>query len=836
MTKHSSHPYSPTRGLRRRDHAEQLARALDAAARKVAPLWPLDRFVAVNPFLGLSEQPFAQAARTLAAAAGARLTMPRGFYAEAVESGQIDRGDLLAGLEASGLALEPDELAALARTDAPPPEPLPTVADVAAAATGVDWPTIVTERVALFAAAHHDRAQASWRAPTRGERAWDAWRAEAAIDLAMDAAGLPGFRAWARRLEADRLAATDAALATVGLGATARDAYLHRLVMSIAGWAGHARHRQWERELRGERDEGAVDLLAIRLTYERALLTLLGERVGGAWADARARYVGERPADEERRAIDLALHVAYERAHQRRLAARFERSEPTPPAERPSAHAAFCIDVRSEVLRRALEEAAPSVETIGFAGFFGFPIEYVPLGRERGGPRCPALLSPSSAVREAVLGEPAEQQARAKARRQMRRRASKAWASFQHAAVSSFGFVETMGWTYAGKLVTDTLGLTRTVPHPADEGLDASVRRRLGPALEDVERGGRRFGLSAEQRIDLAEGTLRGMSLTEGHAPLVLLCGHGARVVNNPYASGLDCGACGGHDGEANARLAAAVLNEPDVRAGLRERGIEVPEDTLFLGGLHDTTTDDVTVFEDAPLSEPQRAAVERLRRQLAEAGRRARRERAPSLGVDRADDPDAAVRARGRDWSQVRPEWGLAGCTSFVVAPRHRTRGMDLGGRAFLHSYDWRADEGFAVLRLILTAPMVVASWINLQYYASTVEPRVFGSGNKVLHNVVGGLGTVEGNGGDLRCGLPAQSVHDGERPYHEPVRLSVLVEAPIEAMNDVIEEHDGVRALLDHGWLHLFAIDDQGRVARRYVGDLTWAPLSGDADRRAA
>ncbi|MEM6666688.1 MAG: putative inorganic carbon transporter subunit DabA, partial [Pseudomonadota bacterium] len=188
------------------------------------------------------------------------------------------------------------------------------------------------------------------------------------------------------------------------------------------------------------------------------------------------------------------------------------------------------------------------------------------------------------------------------------------------------------------------------------------------------------------------------------------------------------------------------------------------------------------------------------------------------------------------RDWSQVRPEWGLAGCAAFIAAPRHRTEGVDLGGRSFLHSYDWQSDENFGVLELILTAPVVVASWISLQYYGSTVDNEVFGSGNKVLHNVTGTIGVLEGTGGDLRTGLPWQSVHDGETLIHEPLRLSVYVEAPTEAMTAISGANQGVRDLLDNGWLHLFALGEDGAVAARYSGDLKWTPEGADAAKIAA
>jgi uncharacterized protein YbcC (UPF0753/DUF2309 family) len=184
-------------------------------------------------------------------------------------------------------------------------------------------------------------------------------------------------------------------------------------------------------------------------------------------------------------------------------------------------------------------------------------------------------------------------------------------------------------------------------------------------------------------------------------------------------------------------------------------------------------------------------------------------------------------VAARARDWAEVRPEWGLAGCAAFIAAPRAVTAAANLQGRAFLHSYDWRADAGLATLELILTAPVVVASWISLQYYGSTVAPAAFGGGNKLIHNVVGGIGVVQGNGGVLRPGLPWQTVHDGARPAHEPLRLSVLIEAPEVAMTRILARHAGVRELFDNGWLHLFALEG-GRIAARYRPGLAWAPAA--------
>jgi uncharacterized protein YbcC (UPF0753/DUF2309 family) len=276
------------------------------------------------------------------------------------------------------------------------------------------------------------------------------------------------------------------------------------------------------------------------------------------------------------------------------------------------------------------------------------------------------------------------------------------------------------------------------------------------------------------------------------------------------------------------------MLNEPAVRKGLQKRGIVVPESTVFIGGLHNTTTDELVLYDTDLVPATHDQDIAALRDWAAGAGKRARAERAASLGLaDKVGEADAlgkAIKSRTSDWAQVRPEWGLADCAAFIVAPRRRSRHLNLAGRSFLHDYQWQRDPGFKVLELIMTAPMVVTNWINMQYYASTVDNKLYGSGNKVLHNVVGGnVGVFEGNGGDLRIGLPMQSLSDGENFRHTPQRLSVFIEAPRSAIDDVIKAHEVVQHMLNNEWLFLFHIEPgESAIARYHAGE--WLNVNSD------
>ncbi len=779
----------------------------EAASRAIPPLWPLATSVAVNPFLGQTGQTLAQTSALMERVAGLRVTMPNAWYHSRIIDGTITDADLMAALIACP-AGAPDDLGALkAAAKAPDAAPasLPTIAHLAQEVSGIDWLSLIEDRIGAWAAGYFDAGQALWQV-TPGLDGFESWQIFASRDLTPEIAGLASFAATVAAAPARARTALSQSCDAIGLTPDASMTYFHQLLIGMGGWAQLARQRLWQAELKGATDPITTDMLAIRLIWEQALFAQYQPQIAARWGEICAVHTTPPEPTAEQIAAGV-LQNAAERAAQRALAAVLSAPAQDTPNDRPSLQAAFCIDVRSEVFRRALESVDPSIQTLGFAGFFGLTPAHRDFASDVQEARLPVLLTPGLHSTATGSGK-----AQADTSARLRARAERAWGRFRQAAVSSFAFVEAAGPVYIAKILRDALSVRSAAQTPQ------------APQFSDD------FGLS--DRIAAAAKILRAMSMTTGFAPLVLLVGHGASVVNNPHASALHCGACGGYKGDVNARLLAGLLNNPEVRAGLAQGGIPIPEDTVFVGALHDTTTDAVTLFASDNGQSAPKALLTKAENWLAAAGTIARTERA--LRLPRAEG--GAVAKRSVDWAETRPEWALAGCSAFIAAPRHRTRGKALDGRAFLHDYDWTKDDGFGVLELILTAPVVVASWISLQYYGSVVAPQMFGAGNKLLHNVTGGIGVVEGNGGTLRAGLPWQSVHNGAEYVHDPLRLSVCVEAPAEAVTDVLARHPNVRALFDNGWLHLFLLDDQGQMAQRYDGDLKWSTFAPPEQGRKA
>ncbi len=785
----------------------ELVTEANDAAKAIPPLFPLSANVAVNPFLGQTGEPLAVAAARLARTGGARIMPQRSHWAALLKAGDITKTDLsdaVTAVEDQFNAPKLQDIWEALEVETDDAQALPTVAELAAEVSGFDWPGLIDDRIGAWAASHFDQGQAFWpQSNTRGT--FHSWREFASRDLTPEIHGLSGFCAFVTDTNRSHWRAIGRASERLSVDMGAAKTAFHRWLMTLGGWAQYGRYFLWQAELEGASDSTVTELLAVRMVFDEALFNIYEEQIAGRWAEVIAAHRTLVTPSKEL-VIDTVLQDASERAQQRLLAKTLLGGKPRNAQGRPEVQAAFCIDVRSEVFRRAFEAQDAKIETIGFAGFFGLASAHKAAGSDVTELRGPVLL-------QAGMSSCAAESEKADLSRRYTARAKRAWGRFKLAAVSSFAFVEATGPLYAGKLIRDSLCLgSKAKADPAPQ---------LDPSID------------LKTRVELAKSVLSAMSLTKGFAPIVMLAGHGADVTNNPHQSALQCGACGGYAGDVNARLLAALLNEPDVKLGLRDHGVDIPSDTVFLPALHNTTTDEVLVYElDLPAGVPtDKLAL--LKTWLDAAGNLARAERMHRL--PRADGADRILK-RARDWAETRPEWGLAGCRAFVAAPRNRTDGVDLSGKAFLHNYDWRRDDEFNVLELIMTAPVVVASWISLQYYGSTVAPSLFGGGNKLLHNVVGGIGVLEGNTGSPRSGLPWQSVHDGAVYQHDPLRLSVIIEAPREAMSDILARHPGVRELFDNGWLHLIAMDNEGKLAWRYRRDLKWTKFNEHVDEAQA
>jgi uncharacterized protein YbcC (UPF0753/DUF2309 family) len=795
------------------DIDSSLDQALAEIQAFVPPLWPLRDYVAVNPCVGLTDRTFLDAHRQLSAVRDCDLLMPGEYFRKLSEDGRISARDLAAAISQC-VAEYPTWYAGFGLPELTRWLELPenrhkrafhcrTFAELIDQRQQSSWSSHIVNDITRHCAAHYDEGQAHWASPWEDKTLYGAWREAAQLSRRMDLLGVQDFRKFVATLSANPRRALQEMLGHLKVPSTHWRQFLLAEAFSVAGWASFVRYRVREAECQGQDNDDLVGLLAIRLAYDVALARSAQLDLPLPWEPSHldreyeVSGVPNPPVDVLAR---YALQVATEQAYRRSLLKKLSTHSAQPSAtSRKQLQIVFCIDVRSEVIRRNLESLDESIETFGFAGFFGMPMRYVPFGCDQGTPQCPVLLQPSFQVHEA-LGEVADTVASKALQKRVRiRQARQMWKAFQSSATSCFSFVESLGLSYVVKLFTDSMCWTRPVDNAETDGLSSGLSARVAPNIRDQHN----HTLDAQRRVDLSEGMLRNLGLTGDFARVVVLCGHVSEVTNNPYRAALDCGACGGHSGAPNARVAAALLNDVEVRTGLAERGIPIPEDTVFVAGVHNTTTDQIELFEPHRVERSHAEDLANIKSWLDEAGQLSRLERGLRLNSTHPYD----VTRRSRDWAEVRPEWGLAGNAAFIVAPRSRTAGLNLHGRTFLHNYDYRLDPELKVLELIMTAPMVVTNWINAQYYASTVDPIAFGSGNKVIHNVVGQFGVLQGNGGDLMTGLPWQSIHDGTQLQHEPLRLSVIIDAPRSSLQRIIEKHPLVRDLVTNGWVHLVA-----------------------------
>jgi len=793
---------------------EGLRSVIEAACGRITASWPLDEFIAVNPHWGRLDLPIERAAARIEVLGGMRLTPPREDIRNQWRMKPVTPEALHQAAREFDCDASPQDLVA-ALAHEPVISRLPVLCEVAFPGKGnTDSSTpleMAKGQISQFCASYFDDAQAEWRMGG-AQPMYESWLT-----------ALPHDAHVRRVLGSDRVARfigeapTSAeelmpwALARLDGFRESLDDYLEALLLKLPGWASWCAFVRLQAGLREERDDRLEQYLAIWLAWECLLDD--GQRGAdsrhsvwlGAWAQAEGHYVHA----EQERLVDWVWLRALEIDYSTHLSSRLK-STAIPRADRVELQAVFCIDVRSEVIRRALEACDDRIQTIGYAGFFGLPMAFRPLGGDRKNSRLPGQFPPS-VLGTQTLGDEAKDSAVAELRRKNLRRQARS-SRLLSLPGSAFGAVEAVGVLSGLSLLGHLTGFSAAAASLENEGMPSDLVSKIQYRLAGVDPGA---------RVRLAASALRGMGLVEQFAATVLIVGHTGQSANNPHAASLNCGACGGHSGEANARSLAHLLNEPEVRAGLAAQGIHIPAPTVFIPALHNTTTDEIRMFDVPDTSPGQRDRLRQIVAWLKAASAATRRERAPLLDLSASERKPGnllrTLRKRATDWSQTRVEWGLANNAAMIIGPRDRTRGIDLEGRVFLHDYDWRNDADGSTLAMLMTAPMIVAQWINFQYLASTVDPVHYGSGNKLLHNVVGGhIGVFEGNGGDLRIGLPLQSVHNGQRWMHEPLRMHVVVDAPQALIDRVLAAHPNVRQLVENRWLWLSRFDDHHRNLR--------------------
>lgn len=698
---------------------------------KVPPLWDLESYIAVNPFLGYTDRHFEDAMKHLEGLLDTSLVP---------DTELLDGKKMIPKLSSKknlGYKLE--------------------------------------ALLGAFLTSYTDKGISFWTNPWKHLPLWEAFKNWSKKDPLF--AQLAEKEAY-KELEQLPADAIQSIIALTQKSGRLNPTSLESVLFLMAGWASYFRKKNWHEPFQSNSD----------LPCFMAILSFLYVHIPTLFPEQEVHYA----AGYESRVKNLKKK---EKEYRDGLLNNIQKKIKIGESKKKTAKVRFlfCIDVRSESMRRHLESVSDEIETDGFAGFFGMPIGYKYWTNEEFS-HSPALIQPAFVFKHNNSDS------------KKKLLETKSWVQkIKRTFPIGFQYVEVAGFLSAFGLLAKTL----------KKVTNSNQHRKLSD--EDVQNAV--YSLGPENQNAIALGILKHLGWTENFPEYVVITGHGSHTENNPHEAGLSCGACSGQSGELSARFACELLNQSSVREYLRYENIAIPDSCKFIPAMHETVTDEIILFQKENLD---KSFLPTLTEWIQKAKQANRLEKQMIMGLN----PKTAE-ARSKDWAEVFPEAGLAGCAALIIGRRELTYGLDLKGRTFLNTYDYKKDYELKTLELLLTAPMVVASWINLQYYASTVSPEKYGAGNKLLHSITGNLGVLEGNSWSLRTGLPLQSVYDGEKFIHQPIRLQVVVESPLANVKEILSKHESVNRLVDGEWIYLIIVDpNQGFMVRK---NNTWVKWEG-------
>jgi hypothetical protein len=772
--------------------SQLLLNSIDQASKIIGKTWPLHTFVASNPLSGYEAANFEDALLTAKKYLSAHVFPKATLYRQAWKKGDISKDALTKLLLEKGLKESPEYYLQILESK-----------EILEKINPNHYVDIIMSK---WLAAFMDEGLAEWDMPFKSEGFYTAWRNLVIYDSEVGETSL-------KEIPKSSKETLENILKDFSESAYVKIFSYH--LGSLPGWTGYINHRiESNSEWQNEFPISMIDYLAARLwTVKKINGTILPNE--------------ELDSDSENliSKLNYIWLSAWEKTWQDQLIETLTNQsiENKTKAENEIAEAqmVFCIDTRSELIRRNIESKG-NFETFGYAGFFGIAMDYENLNDGIVRKSCPPIVTSAYKVTEK------SQLNKEKAFLNYQKSISQQNFSnyfvtrMKNMLPSAFGFVEGSGLYYGFSLIARTVNSSWTYKSKLKNSED-----KINICQPQINSAIKRETLSLDiplsEKVSIVKSAFDLMGW-KNFAPIVLFVGHGSHSANNPFGSSLDCGACAASPGRHNARMLASLANLPEVREELNVNfGIKIPENTIFIGAEHNTTTDSIVLF-DSEIPNSFNNQLQNIKSKLFLAQKTATEERLGTSG-----NSVNVANKKANDWGETRPEWGLAKNAGFIIGSRDLTKNKNLDSRCFLHSYDWALDKTGKALEGIMQGPMVVTQWINNHYYFSTVDNEVFGGGSKITHNITGKFGVVQGNGGDLKMGLPMQSLYEtDEIMYHKPLRLSVVINAPIERISEILERNDNLKSLLDNEWIYLIAIDPlQENKVFQYQKAVKWISL---------
>ena len=758
------------------------------ASKVIGKTWPLYTFVASNPLSGYENTSFQEAVSAAKKHFNANAFPAAELYRQAWEKGDIDKNILVSLLNENKL-FESPAIYLKFMESLNPPETLNNAQKL--------------DRImAKWLASFLDEGLAEWEMPFKSEGFYTAWRLLAVYDSQLGTISLkeiPKTSSEALEQLLEKHSTSDYV-----------DIFTHHLA-ALPGWTGYINHRtqsnsDWQQE------------------YPISLMDYLGARIWTA-QKLNVPFLPESSEDASDAMLSDLQHIwlkAWEQSWQNKLVKALEQEaiaiNASPKKVLPDAQLVFCIDTRSELIRRHVESKG-NYETFGYAGFFGITMDYKSMNDGIIRKACPPIVTSAYTVTEIARATKKEDLVAYERKVEMSQFADYFLKRMKNMLPSAFGYVEGSGLYYGLSLIGRTL-FPRQL-YKANNQKASKMEHICQPDITKADNDDiATDGIPFEDKVGIVKSAFD-LTGWKQFAPLVIFAGHGSHSANNPFGSSLDCGACAASPGRHNARMFAKLANLPEVRKALADsHDAMIPENTIFIGAEHNTTTDDIVLF-DSEIPESHKTLVETLKANLLKAQKSATQDR-----LDSKSNSVVSAQQKANDWGETRPEWGLAKNAGFIVGPRSLTKNVNLGSRCFLHSYNWEMDTEGKALEGIMQGPMVVTQWINNHYYFSTVDNEIYGGGSKITHNITGKFGVVQGNGGDLKMGLPLQSLFGSDDAmYHQPLRLTVIIKAPITRVSEILARNANLKTLLDNEWIYLMVMDPkQGNKIFKYKKSLQW------------